>query len=395
MSRCMRIDAHHIPDCWQIVRLDDVTSLRRQQVNPAGDDSRPYVALEHILSGGVLNGCGKASDSISNKTSFRKGDTLYGKLRPNLRKVVRVTFDGVCSTDILAVSSRGSVAASFLSQLLRSDPLHRHAMRGITGTKMPRTSWGHLRAFRFGCPPLPEQRAIAEVLDAIDEAVERTEAVIDATEGLRGALLHELLTRGVPGWHTEWREVLGLGTVPAAWRVVRLGEVATLQRGVDLPIQDRVKGLIPVYGSNGILDLHARALHPGPGVITGRSGSIGVVYFSTGSYWPLNTTLYVRDFHGNSERFIYYLLSHLRLERFAASTGVPSLNRNFVHPQSVALPPLPEQQAIADALDGMGDAIERAREERDGLQALKAATADALLTGRVRVGMEKKEACPG
>ena len=63
-------------------------------------------------------------------------------------------------------------------------------------------------------PPLSEQRAIAAVLDAIDEAIERTEAVISATERLRDALLHELLTRGVPGWHTEWRNVLGLGTIP-------------------------------------------------------------------------------------------------------------------------------------------------------------------------------------
>ena len=234
---------------------------------------------------------------------------------------------------------------------------------------------------------------------------------------------------------------------PDGWQVVRLGEVATLQRGVDLPIQDRVPGSVPVYGSNGILGTHVQTLHPGPGVITGRSGSIGVVYFSTGPYWPLNTTLYVRDFHGNSERFIYYLLSQLKLERFAASTGVPSLNRNFVHPEPVPLPPLPEQRAIAAvldsiddaiehteavitaterlrdallhelltcgvpgwhtewkvrqltivcpsraeqdyiaaALDGLDEAIEQARRERNGLQSLKASAADALLTGHVRV----------
>ena len=75
-------------------------------------------------------------------------------------------------------------------------------------------------------PPLPEQRAIAEVLDSIDEAIEDTEAVISATERLRDALLHRLLTRGVPGWHSEWKEVRGLGTIPASWDVVRLEEVA-------------------------------------------------------------------------------------------------------------------------------------------------------------------------
>ena len=66
-------------------------------------------------------------------------------------------------------------------------------------------------------PPLPEQRAIANVLDSIDAAIERTEAVIAATETLRDSLLHELLTRGVPGWHTEWKDVPGIGTIPADW----------------------------------------------------------------------------------------------------------------------------------------------------------------------------------
>ena len=168
--------------------------------------------------------------------------------------------------------------------------------------------------------------------------------------------------------------------VPDGWQVVRLGEVATLQRGVDLPIQDRVPGSVPVYGSNGILGTHVQTLHPGPGVITGRSGSIGVVYFSTGPYWPLNTTLYVRDFHGNSERFIYYLLSQLKLERFAASTGVPSLNRNFVHPEPVPLPPLPEQRAIAAVLDSIDDAIERTEAVITATERLRDALLHQLLT---------------
>ena len=74
-------------------------------------------------------------------------------------------------------------------------------------------------------PPLPEQRAIATVLDSMDDAIEGSNAVIAATEQLRGSLLHELLTRGVPGWHSEWKNVPGLGAMPADWEVVSLGEV--------------------------------------------------------------------------------------------------------------------------------------------------------------------------
>ena len=110
---------------------------------------------------------------------------LYGKLRPNLRKVVRAGFGGVSSTDILAIHSKQGCDSAYLNHLLNSDGMHIHAMRGITGTKMPRTSWAHLRSFHFLLPSLTEQRAIAAVLDSIDEAIERTEEVIATTEALR------------------------------------------------------------------------------------------------------------------------------------------------------------------------------------------------------------------
>ena len=205
--------------------MGDVADVRRQQVKPLKRDLRPYVALEHIVSENGLNGYGKAGESISNKTLFRAGDTLYGKLRPNLKKVIRAEFDGVCSTDILAISAHEQTDRSFLSHLLRSDPLHLHAMQGVAGTKMPRTSWKHLRRFTFPLPPPLEQRDIAAVLDSIYEAIEATEAVIGATELLRDVLLHELLTRGVPGWHTEWKDAPGMGTIPACWQVKQLGDV--------------------------------------------------------------------------------------------------------------------------------------------------------------------------
>ena len=93
-------------------------------------------------------------------------------------------------------------------------------------------------------PPLPEQRAIAAVLDSIDEAIERTQAVIAATEQLRASLLHELLTRGVPGWHSEWKEAPGVGIVPESWEVVRLGDVLeTTTYGTNVPLDG--EGRVP------------------------------------------------------------------------------------------------------------------------------------------------------
>ena len=94
-----------------------------------------------------------------------------------------------------------------------------------TGQAYPAVRPDDVSNYSIALPPQSEQRAIADVLDSIDAAIERTEVVIAATETLRDALLHELLTRGVPGWHTDWKNVPGIGTIPADWDVVRLGEV--------------------------------------------------------------------------------------------------------------------------------------------------------------------------
>jgi type I restriction enzyme, S subunit len=167
------------------------------------------------------------------------------------------------------------------------------------------------------------------------------------------------------------------------WSVKPLEKVATLQRGFDLPVQEREEGKIPVYGSNGIDGWHSHAAVSGPGVLTGRSGTIGPVYFETRDYWPLNTTLYVRDFHGNEPRFVARMLESLDLKRFAASTGVPSLNRNFVHPTPVLLPPPDEQSRIAGVLDTVDEAIAKTEAVIAKLNQVRAGLLHDLLTSGV------------
>ncbi|WP_186350626.1 restriction endonuclease subunit S [Pseudomonas lundensis] len=146
------------------------------------------------------------------------------------------------------------------------------------------------------------------------------------------------------------------------WRMMPLGEVSTLQRGFDLPIQNRLEGEIPIYAANGPVGFHNEMRVAGPGVITGRSGSIGKVHYVEGGYWPLNTSLYVKDFQGNDPKYIYWLLRNLHLDRFHHGTGVPTLNRNVVHRELVPVPPLSEQRRIAEILD-KADALRTKRLE--------------------------------
>jgi len=147
----------------------------------------------------------------------------------------------------------------------------------------------------------------------------------------------------------------------AGWEIKRLEDVATLQRGFDLPKRSRVTGIHPLMSSSGRIDTHNVAKVRGPGVVTGRSGSVGAVFYVTDDFWPLNTVLYIKNFHGNHPRYIFQLLNFLEPKRFASGSGVPTLNRNHIHGELVPVPPLTEQEEIVEVLDKAFAAIDQAK----------------------------------
>src|SRR5438132_81226 len=108
-----------LPKGWTRVELGDVVTERKEKVTPAADDTRPYVALEHIATGEpTLLGHDSASAATSSKTVFEAGDVLFGKLRPKLRKCVRVGFSGVCSTDIVVLYASNGLVPEYLAHLM-------------------------------------------------------------------------------------------------------------------------------------------------------------------------------------------------------------------------------------------------------------------------------------
>jgi len=154
------------------------------------------------------------------------------------------------------------------------------------------------------------------------------------------------------------------------WSRLALGDAITLQRGFDLPSQNRRHGKVPVVSSSGISDYHSEVGVAGPGVITGRYGTIGQVFLVEGDYWPLNTTLWVKDFKGNDPRFISYLLRTIDFLSCSDKSSVPGVNRNDLHRLLILLPPLPEQKAIASILGALDDKIELNRRMNATLEAM-------------------------
>lgn len=142
------------------------------------------------------------------------------------------------------------------------------------------------------------------------------------------------------------------------WKEMTLGDAITFQRGHDLPKSRMRKGKIPVAGSNGIIGWHDESTTKGIGITIGRSGNLGNAYLYKKDFWAHNTTLYVKDFKGNDEYFIYYFLRTIDFKYFDGGSAVPTLNRNHIHPIKIKLPSVPEQKAIASVLSSLDDKID-------------------------------------
>ncbi len=142
------------------------------------------------------------------------------------------------------------------------------------------------------------------------------------------------------------------------WKQKRFKDFITLQRGFDLPKAKMKEGSIPVLGSNCIIGYHNEAKVEPPGVVTGRSGTLGIVQFIDRSYWPHNTALWVKDYKENHPKYVYYLLKTLNLSNFNGGASVPTLNRNVLDNLPLLVPQYENQRRIAAVLSNYDDLIE-------------------------------------
>ena len=289
----------------------------------------------------------------------------------------------------------------------------------MTGQAYPAVRPDDVAAYSLLLPPLPEQRAIAAVLDSIDEAIERTEEVITATERLRDALLHELLTRGLPDHHTAWRDVPGLGTIPACWEVVTVSRcLERIEAGrsplcESRPAREGEWGVLKVSSVSwgAFQPAENKALIEESAIEPRYEVKVGDIILSRANTPDLvgravrvratpprlllsdKTLRLVPDSARIDPQFLLLSLSlpRSRSQITGAASGSSrsmfNVSQQALQNVRVALPSLSEQRAIAATLDSVDATIEGARAERAALQSSKASTADALLTARVRINV--------
>ena len=409
MSAVRTYENSERPDGWRKVRLGDVVEINQRNWDPRDGAPILYLDLTAVIAPGRLDEPKELAASDAPSRARRRvlsGDILVSTVRPNLRGFARVQKAAgnlVASTGFAVLTPSTEVEGSFVYHHVMTEQFAARLEAAATGQAYPAVRPDDVNNYSITLPPLPEQRAIADVLDSIDEAIEHTEAVIAATETLRDSLLHELLTRGVPGWHTEWKDVPGMSTIPADWQVVLLADVATVDRG---KFAHRPRNEPRFYGGDtpfiqtsdvvrsvGVIRSHSQTLNesglsisklfPTGTVVITIAANIGETAI-TGYPMAFPDSLVGMIPTGVDSRFLEYYVrtQKARLERFAPESAQKNINLEDLRPMLVPVPSKDEQTAIAKQLGAVQYEVDSLQALLADTRTLKTSMANELLSGR-------------
>lgn len=272
------------------------------------------------------------------------------------------------------------------------------------GSPIPSTTRAAVYPREIVVPPLADQRAIASVLGALDDKIEQNRRTARALERLARAIFRawfvafeptKAKAAGATAFPSMPQPVFDalpsrlvesdIGPVPEGWEVLPLDELLTLQRGFDLPKQCRTHGSHPILAASGVNGWHSAWKVKGPGVTTGRSGVLGQVYFVDRDFWPLNTSLWIREYKRTNPWHAFFVLQTLNLAQFNAGSAVPTLNRNHVQSLPIVAPPDDVLEAFRQTCSPTLSLGQQLRTEIDRLAVMRDYLLPRLLNGTVRV----------
>jgi len=232
------------------------------------------------------------------------------------------------------------------------------------------------RRMSLTVPPIIVQRPLAAILSAYDDLIENNTRRIKILEDMAQMIFREWFVNfRFPGHEKMPMVDSELGPIPEGWLSGRLGDIVTLQRGFDITKKEQEQGTYQVISSSGPGSTHAAYKVQGPGVVIGRKGTLGTVFYSERHFWPHDTTLWVKDFHGTPPLYCYYLLKHMGLEQYDCGASNPTLNRNHIH----ILPTVRPDQQILNNFSGIAVSLFKLKRNLEAKNANLRATRDFLL----------------
>ena len=364
-------------DPWEQRKLGELTESYSGGTPAAGESefyggSIPFIRSAEIAAESTELFLTEKGYESSSARMVKPGDVLYALYGATSGEVAVSRQKGAINQAILAILPRDDCDARYITAWLRKQ-------KGYIVTTYLQGGQGNLsgvivKNLEVSIPSLPEQQKIGFMLSHLDSLITLHQRKYDKLCVLKKSMLDKMFPKG----GSLYPEIRFAGFTDP-WEQRKLGEVAPLQRGFDLPVSQMISGPYPVVMSNGVGGWHSKYAVKGPGVVTGRSGTIGGLQYIEGDFWPHNTSLWVTSFNGNEPKFIYWLYSSLNLERFGSGSGVPTLNRNDVHDQLIGVPcNIAEQRRIGAFFDRLDSLITLHQRKLELLRNIKKSMLDKM-----------------
>jgi type I restriction enzyme S subunit len=311
----------------------------------------------------------------------------------------RVAFN----QDVKAITTcSGDLSGDYLYYLLKGSEEFLLNSVEFTGIGAGKLETPFLQDLVFPLPTREEQAAITDFMIALDDKIELNRKTNETLEAMAKALFKSWFVdfdpvrakaegrpTGLPGEISDLFpdsfEGSELGEIPSGWEVGGLEEFLVLQRGFDLPAPQRIKGAYPVVAASGVSGTHNEPMAFAPGVVTGRSGVLGKVFYIQTDFFPLNTTLWAKEFRLATPIYGYFLLCDIDFAVFNAGSAVPTLNRN--HLGSLRFP-LPTKALVVSFTEVAVDLMKRKEgivAETSNLSATRDALLPKLISGEIRI----------
>lgn len=348
-----------IPKEWKACRFKDFIELRTEpstSVHKIGLENIESESGRYITTGGSFEG---------NGVQFYKGDVVYGKLRPYLRKVWLATFDGNAVGDFFVFKSKDNVNATYLKWLLLSDGFTEAVNSSVYGAKMPRVSSDFIFTLPFYLPPLSEQRRIADYLDKkcgeIDGLVSLQEQMIQTLTDYKQSVITEAVTKGLnPNAHLVPSGIDWIGNVPEGWKLIKVGYIFQildyLRQPISAELRERNNPQYDYYGASGVIDKIDHYNVDDKVLLIGEDGAnlvmrnLPLVYKAEGKFWVNNHAHILKPIK-DDYNYMAHALEAANYRDFITGSAQPKLSQENLQAVKLPVPPLSEQQAIASYLD--------------------------------------------
>jgi type I restriction enzyme S subunit len=400
-----------IPEEWSIKEFGKFASVSKTKYVPSESENRKCIELEHInQEAGSINGYVSSANQKSTKNAFKKGQVLFGKLRPYLKKYWLADFDGVCSSEVWVLQANSQDCCN--EYLFRIVQQHRfiQVANVSSGSKMPRADWDFVAEFPFALPTSPERKIIAAILSTWDEAITKTQQLIAQLQQRNKGLMQQLLTgkKRLKGFEGEWKKV-ELGSLGDSYNGL------TGKAKDDFGSGSKFIKYLTIF--NNLLITSTEEF----GLVRIQNGEnqnevkYGDIFFTVSSETPEEVgmssvllidvpTCYLNSFCFGFRLFDFKTLNPvfasflLRSEvvrkeivKLAQGSTRFNLSKFGIKKLLLALPEISEQELIAEACTWFIDEVKIHEQKLSALQQQKKGLMQKLLTGEVRVKLSEKD----